>query len=394
MGRVFVLGTGMTAFGKNRGLRSTSEAALREAVADAGVARTDVERIYYANGAAGVVLGQEMIRGQAVLRHAGVEGAQIVNVENACASGSTALMLAWEAVAGGRCDVAVVLGAEQLWHDDRERTLLALDGATDVADETICRADDKHSIFMDVYAGEARRYLADHDATREDLALVAVKNRRHAAMNAKAHYRAPQTADDVLCSRMVADPLTLPMCSPTSDGAAALVLGSDEAARRFDASGVEVRAVAMSRGRGTGSEPVREAATAAYEAASVSPEDLHLVELHDAAAPAELTQCAEIGLCERGEGHELLRRGETTIGGRIPVNASGGLLSRGHPLGATGCAQVVEIADQLRGRAGARQVDRAAVGMAVNGGGWLGGSYAVAVATVLVGAISPAGGKR
>ncbi len=380
--RVFIAGTGMTPFGKGCDLRKMSEAAAGDAARDAGISSSEVERIYFGNGAAGVIGGQEMVRGQAALRFADLAGAQVVNVENACASGSTALMLAFEAVAAGRCEVVLAMGAEQMWHEDRRRTFLALQGATDVNDP-LTSDDEKHSVFMDVYADEAKRYMAEYGATTEDLAAVAVKNRRHAAQNPKAHYRTPQTIEQVIGDRVVADPLTLSMCSPTTDGSAALVVCSEDAARRLDRSLIEVLTVEMARGRGTGSQPVREATNAAFEATAVGPDDLDLIELHDAAAPAELIQYAEIGLCDEGEGHALLRTGATQLGGRLPVNTSGGLLSRGHPLGATGCAQVVELTDQLRGRAGTRQVADARVALAVNGGGWIGGSYALAVATIL-----------
>lgn len=378
--RAFIIGTGITHFGKGQALRAMSESVFLQAVEDAGIGSSQIDRVYYGNAAAGLMTGQEMVRGQAALRHLDLGESEVINVENACASGSTALMLAWEAVATGRCDTVVAMGAEQLWDSDSDRTFIALKGATDVSEDS--DSDGRHSVFMDVYAAEARKYSTDSGSTSEDLAAVAVKNRLHASLNPIAQYRNPQTIEDVLSARMVADPLTLPMCSPITDGAAALVLCSEEVARRNVSGAVEIRAVAMSRVRSSVS-PVSEAAARAYELSATGPEDLDLVELHDAAAPAELIQYAEVGLCEEGDGHRLLRKGDTSLGGATPVNTSGGLLSRGHPLGATGCAQVIEIADQLRERAGDRQVPRARVGLAVNGGGWIGGTYAVAVATVL-----------
>jgi acetyl-CoA acetyltransferase len=183
---------------------------------------------------------------------------------------------------------------------------------------------------------------------------------------------------------MIVPPLTLPMCSPVTDGGAAILLCSEEYGAKLNGNAtVEILASELAGGKGRGSSPVSDASGAAYAAAGLGPDDLDLVELHDAAAPAELIQYHEIGLCEEGEGHHLLRRGVTAIGGRIPVNTSGGLMSRGHPLGATGCAQVVELWTQLQGRGGGRQVEGARTAMAINAGGWLGGGYAATVATIV-----------
>src|SRR5260370_33225739 len=182
---------------------------------------------------------------------------------------------------------------------------------------------------------------------------------------------------------MISRPLTLPMCSPLTDGAAALVLCSEAYAKKLRVPALEIVASQLAAGRGQNSSPVQDAANAVYRASGYGPKDFDLIELHDAAAPAELLQYAEIGLCEEGRGHHLVRNGDTALGGRIPINTSGGLLSRGHPLGATGCAQLVELCTQLRGRADRRQVKNARLAMAVNGGGWLDGTYAVAVATIV-----------
>jgi acetyl-CoA acetyltransferase len=238
-------------------------------------------------------------------------------------------------------------------------------------------------VFVDVYAREGRHYIAEHGATVADFAQVAVKNRRHASLNPLAQYQQPQTVEEVLVARMVVDPLTLPMCSPTTDGAAALVLCSPAYAARLDRAGCSVRATRLAAGAGHGSQPVAEAAAAAFADAGLGPGDIDVLELHDAAAPAEILQYAEVGLCAPGEGHLLVRSGATALGGAIPVNVSGGLMSRGHPIGATGCAQLVEIYGQLTGRAGDRQVEGARIGMAVNAGGWLNGAYAACVATIL-----------
>lgn len=388
MNKVLVAGVGMVPFGREvrRTERMMVEAVTELALKDAGITAAEVQRVFLANAAAGLVSGQEMIRGQVALQSTGLAGVPLVNVENACASSSSAANLAFEAVLAGRCDITIVIGVEKLSHEDKSRTFDALRGATDVS-SLIQDEPDKpatNSVFVNVYAEEAKRYLAEYDATIEDFASVAVKNRRHASLNPLAQYRTPQTLEEVLASRVVVDPLTLPMCSPTTDGAAAIVLCSEAYARRAGITGCEVRASRLAAGRGESSQPVAEAAAAAFEDAGLGAADLDVLEVHDAAAPAEILQYAEVGLCSPGAGHLLVRSGATALGGRLPVNVSGGLMSRGHPIGATGCAQLVEIFEQLTGRAGRRQVEGARVGMAVNAGGWLAGAYAASVATILV----------
>lgn len=385
MSTVRVAGVGMNRFGRmvDRSERSMAEDVVAIALKDAGITAADVQRIFSGNAAAGLVSGQEMIRGQVWLQGTELAGVPLINTENACCSSSSAANLAFESILAGRCDVALVMGVEKLSHPDKGRAFAALGGATDVSCAVTDGADASNSVFIDVYAEEGRRYIAEYGATVEDLAAVAVKNRQHASMNQLAQYQDPQTIEDVLNARMVVDPLTLPMCSPTTDGAAALVLMSDGYARRHGVGGCEVLATRLAAGAGYGSEPVAVVTRAAFADAALGPDDLDLLELHDAAAPAEILQYAEIGLCKPGEGHLLLRSGATTLGGSLPVNLSGGLMSRGHPIGATGCAQIVEIYQHLTGRAGARQVEGARVGMAVNAGGWLNGAYAASVATIL-----------
>ena len=385
MNRVMIAGVGMTHFGKHLGVgvRSLAVEAIDEAIADAGADPADIERVYFGNAVAGIVTQQEMIRGQVALRHHALEGAALINVENACASGGSALSIGYEAIASGAAEVVMVIGAEQLNHADKSRPFNALRGSTDIGDigEATLGETSSNSLLMDFYAEVAQAYLDKYGADPADFARVAVKNRANAAHNPKAHLRVPQSIDEVLGARMIVAPLTLPMCSPTTDGGAALLLCSERYAAAKSADAVELVTTRIASGaRG---EPVAAAAKAVYEAAGIGPHDLDLMELHDAAAPAELMQYAEVGLCDEGEGHLLIRKGETDIGGRIPVNTSGGLLSRGHPLGATGCAQVVELVTQLQGRATGRQVEGARHAMAINGGGWLDGSYALAVASIL-----------
>jgi acetyl-CoA acyltransferase len=421
MREVYVAGSAMTRFGKfpDTTIRALAEEATRGALDDAGVTAADIGMVFFSNAVAGILTNQEMIRGQVALRYTGLLGVPLVNVENACASASSAFHLACMAVGSGAVDVALAVGSEKLTHEDRARSFAAIGTAVDqlqlaelqqwtssgsAGSPLPEQADSpeeagaprqagspseagggKRSFFMDIYAASSRAYMKSSGATQEDFAQVAVKSHRHAALNPYAQYRTEVTVDDVLASREIASPLTLLMCSPIGDGAAALVVCSAEMARRLGAR-VRVRACCLVSGRDRGpGEPgaVERAACAAYEQAGVGPADLDVVELHDAAAPAELITYEELGLCGEGEGPALLASGATALGGRLPVNPSGGLLSKGHPIGATGCGQLVELAGQLRDRCGPRQVAGARVALAQNGGGFLGADAAAMVVTVL-----------
>ncbi|MHB8263827.1 MAG: thiolase family protein [Acidimicrobiales bacterium] len=426
MRNVVVAGAGMAPFAKyaDRGVRSLAEEAVSEALVQANLQPGQIEAAYFSNAVAGLITGQEMIRGQAALRYTGLSGIPMCNVENACASASTAFHLAWTAVAGGLYDVAIAVGSEKLSHPDKKRSFRAIGTAVDIewmvdvleklgmheqaaelrgdspasggspggsgaaakADGSASETDSGkakgkegggHSLFMEFYAAAAKGYMAKSGATAEDFADVAVKNRKHASLNPKAQFRKIVDRDDVLSSRLIADPLTLLMCSPIGDGAAAAILCSEEAARKLGIIN-PVRVLASILGTGKDvvnkGEPntVERAVARAYDAAGVGPEDLDVIELHDAAAPAELIVYEELGLCAKGEGPALLAKGDTALGGSRPVNTSGGLLSKGHPVGATGLAQIAEVTWQLQGRADQRQVEGAKVALCENAGGFLG----------------------
>jgi acetyl-CoA acyltransferase len=404
-----ILGTGMTRFGKfpDASLRSLATEAVTAALADAGVSAEDVGFVFCGNAAAGVLHAQEMIRGQSSLRDTGLLGKPIVNVENACASSSSAFAMAVMAVQSGATDVAVALGVEKLTHQNKSRSVTAIATAVDLEDDPAARRYLSRALFgwdtetaapsegelgqgskfMDVYAEMTKSYFAASGATLRDLAEVAAKNNGNGALNPNAQFRSAVTVDEVLASREVSPPLRLLMCSSIGDGAAALVVTSADYAEKRGASGVTVEAVALLSGQpqaSDGPSATTHAARKAYDQAGLGPDDLDVVELHDAAATGELINYEDLALCPRGDGPKLLASGDTRIGGRIPVNPSGGLLARGHPVGATGCAQLVELADQLRGRCGARQVDGASVGLAHNAGGYLGDHAAAAVVVTIL----------
>lgn len=372
---------------------------MAEALAHAGIEAGDVDQVFFGNASAGLLQGQEMIRGQVLLRDTGLLGSMIVNVENACASSSSAAHLAIAAVRSGAADVALAVGAEQLVVDERTRTFAALASATDTVRRPEMRrlveayalgsaptdgVDLTASPFMAHYAAKALAYLERHGGSPADLAEVVVASRSYGSRNPRAQFTHPTSVEEVLAGRMVADPLRVAMCSPIGNGAAAVLVMSDQAARKAGRATVRVRATALvSRHPGVESGPTPVAAGRAFEAAGLGPDEIDVVEVHDAAASAMPIAVEELGLVAPGMALELIRHRETGPGGRLPVNTGGGLLSRGHPIGATGCAQLVELADQLFGRAGDRQVPLARFALAHNAGGVLDHEEAVVALTIL-----------
>lgn len=359
--------------------RPVIDAALR----DAGIARADLQAAYVGNGFGGLIQGQETMLGQLLLSDAGIDSIPVHNLKNACSSGADAAALAWGAVAFGQHDCVLVLGIEKMTHLERARALQALATAADRAPPSPDR-----SVFMDLHAERALRYMDQCGATPRHFAQVAAKNRRHASLNPSAAERALRTEDEILRDPVVVQPLTRGMCGGICDGAAALVLVSEPFARRRGLAGPVVASSSVvsgrpARGDAPGTNATARAARQAFEAAAISPADISLAEVHDPSAPQELLDLEDIGLAGRGEAIARLERGDTALGGRLPVNVSGGLMSRGHPVGATGVAQLVELGRQLTDRAGPSQVVGARVGLAQMAGGVLGDDSAVAVVHLL-----------
>jgi acetyl-CoA acyltransferase len=383
-----VLGVGMTIFGRypERSLKDLSVPAIGDALADAGVAPTEIDMVFVASTVNAVTTDQVAVVGQVVLSGCGIHGVPVFNVENACAGSSSALNLATHAISAGAAHCVLVVGVEKLFSADRALTFRALNGSADAEWARGTGVDLEHdSVFVkEVYAQRLRDYSAHHELSAEILAKIAVKNRAHAALNDKAQYRDPITVEQVLNSRVVQDPITMLMCSPIADGAsAAVVIDGDRA--RSEPRAIWIRASRTSMG----SPPPRAEATIgrvarlAYDDADITPAQIDVAEVHDATAFGELLAYEELGLSERGKAADLVLAGDTSLGGRIPVNPSGGLESRGHPLAATGVAQIVELVAQLRGEAGARQVEGAAVGVAETAGGFVNGDSAAVAVTVL-----------
>ena len=403
-----IAGVGMTRFGKHMetGLKELGGVAVRGASVDAGITLDDLDAAYVGNAAAGLITGQESIRGQVILRALGIGRIPVINVENACAGGSTALYQACAMVSAGLYEVVLVLGIEKLYHPDKRKSFSAFSGAVDVeamaeilerlrqaaksggAEKAASGAGEKRSMFMDIYAIAARAHMKRYGTTVEQFAGVSAKNSYHGSLNPRAQFRDALSVEEVLAAPMIAEPLTRPMCSPIGDGAAAAVVVSERKARQLGIRNpVRVVSSVLHSGWDHGlDEPgtVEICAHDAYEEAGIGPGELNVVECHDASAPAEIMEYESLGLCAPGEGGKLIDSGDTRLGGSVPVNTSGGLLRKGHPVGATGVAQIVELTEQLQGRAGVRQVEGAKVGLAQNGGGTIGTDAAAMCVTVLV----------
>ena len=410
MENVYVIGVGMTHFGRHAELsvkdltRMSVEAALEDAGCEAG----DLQAAFFANAVQGHMEGQHLIRGQIALREMGIQSIPVINVENACASASSAFYLAVNSLRAGASDVALAVGAEKMHSDDRERMFGAFDSGWDVHDAEAIRArllklgegvevppgttsPKPYSVFMDVYAAFARYHMRHLGTTQRQIAAVAAKNHQHSVENPQSQYRRPYTIEEVLAAPPITYPLTLPMCAPISDGGAAAVLCTEAGMKRLGlARGRAIRVLASVLQSGSDRKPeelakhcTRLASERAYELAGIGPQDVSVAEVHDATAVGEIIQIENLGFCEFGEGGPISERGETRIGGRIPVNPSGGLECKGHPIGATGIGQVVELVTQLRGESGPRQVQGARIALAENGGGLHGLEEAAACITIL-----------
>ena len=338
--------------------------ACHQALRDAGVSPRDIQAGYCGNALGSVIQGETGV-GQNVFWEIGINKIPIVNIENACASGSTALREGWMAVAGGFCDMVMVVGVEKVVMP--KGTMLDVGAA-----ELDTKMGD---VFPGYFALVAQKHMELYGTTRQQIAGVSVKNHFNGSLNPYAQFQKLFSLEDVLNSPMVADPLTLYSCCPNSDGAAAVILCSGRKARQLAALPVRIAASVLTTGTYDNQQDItaweveKLAAAEAYQSAALGPDDLDMVEVHDAFTICEIIHTEDLGLCGPGDGGRLIDEGITELGGRIPVNPSGGLLSKGHPVGASGVAQVVEILWQLRGVAGKRQVANPRVGLAQIMGG-------------------------
>ncbi|KWC12789.1 thiolase [Burkholderia ubonensis] len=396
MSNIYIAGIAMTVFGRHfeRSIDDLGGEALRGALKDAGCGADAIGAAFYAGITNGPLQGQLSIPGQVVFSKIGVEGVPVFNVENACASGSTAVHLAVQHLRAGACDVALALGAEKMNVEDKAKSLALFETGWDVSrvDENFAtlakmgegvvpppgsESDKPYSRFMAIYAAMCRYHMKTYGTTQRQIAAVSSKNHLHSVHNPHSQFRKPFTIDEVLAAPPITYPITLPMCAPVTDGAAAAILCTEEGLARIGADRSRCIRIAASVIRSfthrridePGKSIGRLAALQAYEQASLGPEDIDVAEVHDASAMGEIIQAENLGLAPLGEAGAAAERGEFTLGGRIPVNTSGGLESKGHPLGATGIGQLYELVTQLRGEAGERQVRGARHAIQENGGG-------------------------
>ncbi|MFO1392722.1 MAG: thiolase family protein [Steroidobacteraceae bacterium] len=410
MSNVYVVGSAMTVFGRHleRSLEDLAGEALQGALKDAGCSIGDIGTAFYSGITNGTLQGQTAIPGQVVFSKIGISGIPVFNVENACASGTSGFYLAIQSVKSGACDIALAIGAEKMNVADKAKAFGVMEGGWDVArveenfeilkklgDGVVpppgSESDRPFSRFMAIYASMCRHHMKTFGTTQRQLAAVAAKNHQHSVHNPYSQFRKPFTIEEVLAAPPITYPLTLPMCSAMSDGAAAAIVCNEDGLKRIGAARARAIRVAASVVRSftlrSIDEPQRHighlAAQAAYAQAGVGPNDMDVAEVHDASAMGEILQAESLGFVPFGGGGPAAERGDFTIGGRIPINPSGGLESKGHPLGATGLGQIYELVTQLRGEAGARQVEGARYAIQENGGGLIGVEEAAVAVNIL-----------
>jgi acetyl-CoA acetyltransferase len=367
--KVVVIGVGMTKFGKfpEMTVEQLGREAAWEAMKDAGVGPREMQVAYLGNLTEGRETGHNSCVAQEILLGVGIRGIPVTRVENACSSGSTAFREAWMAVGSGLYDLAMAIGVEKL----TGRGPAPLGRIGDTIEGIAGFAP------PGMWAMRAQRHMAQFGTTLEQMAMVAVKNRKHGRLNPRAQYPKEVTVEEVRNSPMICYPLTLYDSCPTTDGGAAAILCSEELARRYTTRPVYVAAASLKSGTYESLRDIavndieKRAAREAYEFSGMGPEDLDLAEVHDCFTIAEIVRIENLGLCPEGEGGRLVKEGVTQLGGKLPVNPSGGLLCKGHPIGATGVAQTCELVWQLRGEAGPRQVKGAKAGLAHCSGGFV-----------------------
>lgn len=400
--KVYVFGVGMIKFGKylEISMKQLTGQALDSVLEDSKLAKSDIEAAWFSNSGWGMRDQQVCIRGQVALSANGLDEIPMINVENACAGGSTAFHGAWTAIKAGLYDCALAIGTEKLYHEnaalvkngfivgtDVERTrglIKQLKKMAEIRKKRLAKKEGPgteekkekkggHSAFMDLYAAGARSHMKRYGTTQRQLAIVAAKNHNNSTMNPMAQYTFPMTVEQVMEDYEVAYPLTRAMCAPIGDGSAAAILCSEKFLEEHPNIGaVLIRASALRSGSWGKDTIAARAAEAAFKMSDLGPEDINVAEVHDATAFGEIHQIEQMGFCGKGEGGPFSESGATAIDGKIAVNTSGGLIARGHPIGASGLAQMYELVTQLRGEAGERQVKNAKIALAENGGGNIG----------------------
>ncbi len=371
--KVAIIGIGMTKFGElwDKSYRDLITEAGTQAILDAGVKGEDIQEIYGGSMSPGIFSSQEHISAM-IGDYAGLKGIPSTRVEGACASGGLALRQGYLSIKSGRNDFVVVGGVEKMSDLPTQATTVALMGAGDQEWEAF-----PGITFPGLYALMARRHMREYKTTLEQISQVSVKSHHNASLNEKAQFKFAVTLEQVMNSSLIADPLRLLHCSPITDGAAAVILASEKKAKKLCDDPIWIKGV----GSGTDTlslhdrkslsrmDSIKLAAERAYQSAGVKTNDIDLAEVHDCFSIAEIMALEGLGFCELGQGGQFTEDGETSLKGRIPINTSGGLKGKGHPVGATGIAQAIECVEQLRGKAGKRQVKDAEVALSQNVGG-------------------------
>lgn len=394
----------MTPFGRHldKSHEELTQLAARAAMADAGIEAHQIDMAVYANVIQGFFAGEMSIPGEYALRPLGISGARSFHVEQACASSSVGLHLAIDYVKAGLAEMAIVVGVEKLYSDDRAKRFAVFQQPRDLVEARAFIARTAHllqpvpegrqsespNVLMEAYAAQARLHMATYGTTQAQIAAVAAKDHTHSQWNPLSQYREAMSIEQIMAAPQVAWPLTNPMCAPISDGASAAIVCSAEMARRIGGKAIRVLAAENRNGSDRGPDDyanhvTRKVSAIAYDKAGLGPQDIDLAEVHDASSIGEIIQTEALGLVSPGEAGPAAERGVTALGGRIPVNTSGGLVSKGHPLAATGIAQIHELVTQLRGDAGARQVEGAKVAIAENSGGFYGVEDGMSAVTIL-----------
>ncbi len=384
--KVAIVGIGETKFGKfmDRSITDLAAESCISAIKDAGVSH---KKIQLATGAYACQWNSE--RGQyftlpeVILREIGITKIPMFRTENGCSTGSVAFRDVWYRIATGEYDIGLAFGVEKMNAADSR----SIRGAN--SDHEAEGDFEMGLSAAGIYGLMANRLMYQYGVTREDLARVVVKNRKFGSMNPISQFPFPTTIEEVLNARMIADPLTLYMCCGRGDGAAAVVLMDAETAKKYTDHPVYIEGNVLTTGTYSDTEDYvtvdsdKRAAAQIYEMAGIGPEDIDVAEVHDSFAPAELKHYMDLGFCGPGECTRMIREGETDLGGRIPVNTSGGLLSKGHIIGATGISQIYELVKQLRGECGPRQVKGAKVALQHNSGGFVHSEWASCAMTIL-----------
>jgi acetyl-CoA acetyltransferase len=397
---VYIYSVGMTKFGKflDKSIKKLTGEALTSLKNDFKLGFYNIEAAWFSNSGWGMSANQHCIRGQVALSANKIDKIPITNVENACAGASTALNGAWMAIKAGVFDCVLAIGAEKVYNEDRRKMMEGFIAGTDVERTTklieelknIARKRKEraaklkgqkvqkekkggHSAFMDLYALGARNHMKKYGLTQRQLAIVAAKNHTNSSMNPLAQYTFPLTVEQALEDYEVAYPLTRSMCAPVGDGAAAAIVCSEKFLKNHpNPRAILIKASVLKSGSWTIDDIANRAAECAYKMAGLGPNDIDVAEVHDATAFGEISQIEKMGFCPIGQGGPFTESGATALDGKIPINTSGGLLSRGHPIGASGLAQIYELVLQLRGEAGERQVKNPRFALAENGGGNIG----------------------